>query len=59
MFDTFCLFCAELSINLDNVESGDFNACVDYFSDFYNNKKLEISREGIDSVTCYFWVDKE
>lgn len=59
MFDTFCLFCAELGIDLDVIEFNDFDAAVNCFSDYYISKKQEISGEGVESVTCYFWVDEE
>jgi len=58
-YGTFCLFCEQLSVNLDNVEFNDFNMSVDCFTDFYDTTKMEISMEGIDCVTCYFWVDGE
>ena len=58
-FNTFCLFCEELEVDLDDVELNDFNSSVDSFEEYYNNTKMKITIEGIGEVTCYFWVDGE
>jgi hypothetical protein len=37
MYDTFCLICAELNINLVDAGDSDFDACVWTLEDFINS----------------------
>lgn len=36
-YETLCLICAELNINLDDVTDADFETCSDSLRDFFRN----------------------
>ena len=51
-YDTLCLICAKLDINLDNVADSDFDSASIALSDFVNSANEE------SGYTVSVWFDK-
>lgn len=52
-YDTLCLICAELNINLDNVDDSDFDSCSIILENFCNSADEETG------YTVSVWFDGE
>ena len=52
-YDTLCLICAELNINLDNVDDSDFDSCSIILENFCNSANEDAG------YTVSVWFDSE
>ncbi len=49
-YDTFCKYCADNDVNLDNVNDAEFDGAVEVFEDFASQRT--------EQTTFNLWIDK-